>query len=115
MSKMSAQHTPGPWMAAAINSPRIAFVVTPKPRAIGGSRITGTVATVPSHEAADESAANARLIAAAPDTAEKAMAFTLLVERFLRDDTGQPGVSETELSAAMYELRSHIAAARGQA
>ena len=57
----------------------------------------------------------ARLIAAAPETAEKAMAFTLLLERFLRDDTGMPGVSESELWDAMYDLRSHIAKATGAA
>lgn len=52
---------------------------------------------------------DARLIAAAPETAEKAMAFTLLVERHLRDGSA----SESEIAEAMYALRAHIAKATG--
>lgn len=59
--------------------------------------------------------AQSPLIEAAPTTAERAMAFTLLVERYLRDDTGQPTVSESDVATAMYELRAHIAQATGSA
>lgn len=50
-------------------------------------------------------------------TAEKAMAFTDIVERFMRSDH-PPGVTpatEAEVAEAMYELRAHIAQATGSA
>jgi len=61
--------------------------------------------------------ANARLIAAAPTTAEKAMAFTFIVERFMRGDVpqGVKPATEAEVAEAMYELRNHIAKATGAA
>lgn len=44
---------------------------------------------------------------------DAAFGFTLLVERFVRDDTGRPSVIESELADAMYSLRSAIVSAGG--
>jgi len=58
----------------------------------------------------------ARLISAAPEMAEMAMAFTLLVERFVRSDLDDvPRPTETELAENMYTLRAFIARATGAA
>lgn len=58
------------------------------------------------------------LIAAAPDTAARALAFTYTVERFMRaGDGSDPRVppTEAEVAQALYALRAHIAKATGSA
>jgi hypothetical protein len=45
------------------------------------------------------------------DIAARAYALTLLVEAYLRDDTGLPSVRESDLARAIYALRSQIGAA----
>ena len=66
---------------------------------------------------AQELAANARLIAAAPTITMQAAAFTYTVERFMRaGDGSDPRVppTETEVAEAMYALRAAIAKAEGR-
>jgi hypothetical protein len=107
----AAKHTPGPWKDGPVfnkDGRAIFFTDSSKPgkwqRRVDGGHC-GTF------EAAD-----ARLIAAAPTTAEKAMAFTMLVERYMTQDLPE-GVdaAEAALSTALYELRAHIAKATGSA
>lgn len=105
---MSAAHTPGPWQYFSGNRS-----IWSADRAICG--VHGPRKAPADYELA-EIEANARLIAAAPTTAQMAMEFTLLVERYVRGpDIGQTAVSDVELSCAMYLLRSHIAKATGSA
>lgn len=99
---MTSNYTPGPW-GLYFNSGDD-FVVR---KMFPDGSEAHVVARVQS------GAANARLIAAAPETAAKAMEFTLLVEGFLRDDTGAEAVTEEMLTTAMYALRAHIAKATG--
>jgi hypothetical protein len=99
---VSAQHTPGPWHADRLT------VLCAK-----GSLVAEVHEDYFTHT--EEDAANARLIAAAPTTAQMAMDFTLLVERYVRDDIGEPPVSDAELAQALYALRAHIAKATGSA
>lgn len=97
----AAKHTSGPWIVEEVDG----FLE------VCNEETLYTVARVFRHKA------NARLIAAAPTTAEKAMAFTDIVERFMRSDH-PPGVTpatEAEVAEAMYELRAHIAQATGSA
>ena len=63
----------------------------------------------------EEAKANALLFAAAHETADKAMRFTLLVERYLRDDIedGESVPDLSEVVGEMYALRAHIAKATG--
>lgn len=102
MSEQSTtKHTPGPWL---------------EPGTFGASRFEVQGGHPTRRIAVVDRIEDARLIAAAPETAEKAMAFTMLVERFVRgNDIGDPRkpVTESELAEAMYALRAHIAKATG--
>lgn len=122
-----AKHTPGPWDCLIEGVEQQGG----DSHTISAGEHFATVAMVPISSDAStdgeegqtiitesEAIANARLIAAAPTTAEKSMAFTLLVEAFLRPDAAPESmrnVSEAELAAAMYELRAHLARATGSA
>jgi hypothetical protein len=98
----AAKHTPGPWGWD--------YSVSVK---AGDSLVALVYSTTQQSNLAD----NARLIAAAPTTAEKAMAFTFIVESFMRGDLpqGVKAATETEVADALYELRNHIAKATGSA
>ncbi len=111
----AAKHTPGPWAVFEHSWCETSITAPNFDHAICALDINH--ATEDS-QAGDEAqmAANARLIAAAPATAEMAMAFTMLVERLIRGDLpdGIEPASESEVAAAMYELRAHIAKATGE-
>ena len=103
----AAKHTPGPWEIHGDDD-----LTTVEIRDSRGLAIAEV------GDCSTEDQANARLIAAAPRTAQMAMDFTLLVERFFRGGDGcdmRAPATESEVAEAMYALRAHIAKATGSA
>jgi hypothetical protein len=98
-------HTPGPWTLEY--SPQSGFSVWHDPRAHGYMR-RGAVIICADFRAGDEAAANAALIAAAPDllAAIRPLAFS-------SPSTPPPGVGLDDWHAAVMAAREAVAKARG--
>jgi hypothetical protein len=94
---MTAKHTPGPWQASetTINGTHLWWHVAAQGATIVSEVRSGaTFGTVP-----DVAAANARLIAAAPDLLE-------VLQALLRDDAVMLGYHKTAVRAAITKATS---------
>jgi len=107
---MSAhKHTPGPWCVEGVGI-----------RALVRAGINGVIVAVRHRLSAQEHEANARLIAAAPDSHEANVMFVEAMDRFCGiepdwdDDRIYDELPSSELARAYFSARAAIAKATGE-
>ena len=113
LQKSDAQtgHTPGPWRAVIrANQAGVRFASVDMPN---GSRSFGKSGVSPRYDAQD--AANARLIAAAPDGLELAEDALPILEAVLEDREEVNGEEDEILRCLIQRTRAFIAKATGAA
>lgn len=113
---MSARHTPGPWHATAscegLPLTRIGYAM----RGVGGGYDSHCIALLSVSQGSDEQTnANARLIAAAPELLEALQALHAICRDCDLEEGQQERPTEEQYVAAMERAEAAIAAATGSA
>lgn len=99
----AAKHTPGPWHCDGISEYTGEMLV----RAENGDTVTRVCCYGPQSETPFSQAANARLIAAAPE-------LLAALQVMVRDYAAVHDIGDVEMQPAIYQARAAIATATGE-
>ena len=112
---MSAKHTPGPWTNQVVNTVSgVCFKVGPFPWKEGELNHACIYADYPNKSGYEQCAANARLIAAAPDLLEELREVEKHLQSYV-DAIEYGGGAASKSSERLASVRAAIAKATGDA